>query len=118
MRYERQKKLQIVTSVLYWAQVSISNKDLHKCSRSNVLWLKRLVCVCEFHPSVCSSYKCLLDECSSPFSSFYLLFGKLPQEKPNIYFLTSAFPSSILMCVYLCMYSVLCKFSLKAISER
>lgn len=53
-----------------------------------------------------------------PFLASICFFGKLPQEKPNIYFLTSAFPSSILMCVYLCVYSVLCKFSLKAISER
>jgi len=123
------KKLQIVTSVLYGTQVSISNKELkyikhtyklalHKRSRSNVLWFKRFVYVCEFHSSVCSSYKCSLDECSSPFSSFYLLFRELPREKLNIYFLTSAFLSSILMCVCLCMYSVLCKFSLKAISER
>lgn len=123
------EKLQTVTSVLYGAQVSISNKELkyikqtyklalHKCSRSSILWFKRLVYVCEFQSSVCSSYKCLLDECSSPFSGFYLLFRKLPQEKLNVYFLTSAFPSSILMCVYLCVYSALCKFSLKAISER
>ena len=116
--------------MLYGAQTNISNEelkhikqtytlDLCTFSNSNVFWFKWFVCVCEFHSSVCSLYKCPLDGCSvTLFSSFYLLFRNMPRKSwTSISWLLPFPPLFLFMYVFMYIFSPLWIFSKRYFRE-